>query len=101
MYDASKTNGDTHSLWYSQLSPDDEAALTGDGPLAGGRLQFDVAIVGAGIAGLSVAYHLCKAGRSVVVVDKGLVGSGETGRTTAHVSNALDDRYGTLERVFG
>ncbi len=55
--------------------------------------QADVCVVGAGIAGLSIAYELSRAGRSVIVLEAGEVGSGETGRTTAHLANALDERY--------
>ena len=38
---------------------------------------------------------------SVVVLEDGEIGSGETGRTTAHLSSALDDRFTELEKVFG
>jgi len=58
-------------------------------------------VVGAGIAGLSTAYLLTEAGRSVVVLDDGAIGSGETSRTTAHLVSALDDRYFELERLHG
>jgi glycine/D-amino acid oxidase-like deaminating enzyme/nitrite reductase/ring-hydroxylating ferredoxin subunit len=34
-------------------------------------------------------------------VDDGPAGGGETGRTTAHLANALDDRYFELEKVHG
>lgn len=61
----------------------------------------DACIVGAGIAGLSVAYTLVRAGRSVVVLDDGPVGGGMTARTTAHLANALDDRYVEIERMHG
>jgi glycine/D-amino acid oxidase-like deaminating enzyme/nitrite reductase/ring-hydroxylating ferredoxin subunit len=61
----------------------------------------DVCIVGAGIAGMSTAYLLSRAGKSVVVLDDGPIGGGETGRTTAHLSFALDDRYYELERLHG
>jgi glycine/D-amino acid oxidase-like deaminating enzyme len=61
----------------------------------------DVCIIGAGIAGISTAYLLTRAGLSVVVLDDGPIGGGETGRTSAHLSNALDDRYSALERLFG
>jgi len=44
---------------------------------------------------------LAQAGRRVVVLEDGAVGGGETGRTTAHLSNALDDRYHVLERLHG
>jgi glycine/D-amino acid oxidase-like deaminating enzyme/nitrite reductase/ring-hydroxylating ferredoxin subunit len=53
----------------------------------------DVCIIGAGIAGLSTAYMLVKAGKTVVVIDDGPICGGETQRTTAHLSNVLDDRY--------
>lgn len=53
----------------------------------------DVVIVGSGIAGLSVAYELAMRGASVIVVDRGQIGSGMTARTTAHLASALDDFY--------
>ena len=61
----------------------------------------DVVVVGAGIAGLTTAYLLVKAGKRVIVVEDGNIGSGETGRTTAHLVNAIDDRYYDLEKMFG
>ncbi|GAB3327676.1 FAD-dependent oxidoreductase [Larkinella ripae] len=64
-------------------------------------LKTDVVVIGAGISGLSVAYNLIRSGKKVVVLEDGNVGSGETGRTTAHLSNALDDRYTEIERYHG
>src|SRR5687768_15614722 len=61
----------------------------------------DVCVVGAGIAGITTAYMLALEGRSVAVLDDGALGSGETHRTTAHLVNALDDRYFELERLHG
>lgn len=61
----------------------------------------DVCIVGAGIAGLTTAYLLTRAGKSVLVLDDGPIVSGETERTTAHLVSALDDRYFELERLHG
>ena len=61
----------------------------------------DCCIVGAGIAGMSTAYLLAKAGKKVVVVDDGPIGGGETGRTTAHLTAAMDDRIYVLEKVHG
>lgn len=65
------------------------------------HITADVVIVGGGISGLSVAYTATKAGFDVVVLEDGNIGSGETGRTSAHLSNALDDRYSELEKMFG
>jgi glycine/D-amino acid oxidase-like deaminating enzyme/nitrite reductase/ring-hydroxylating ferredoxin subunit len=55
--------------------------------------RADVVVVGAGIAGLTSAYLLAKAGREVLVLDLGGVGHGMTARTTAHLATALDDRW--------
>lgn len=61
-------------------------------------LQADVIVIGAGIAGLTTAYLLVRQGRSVILLDKSFPGSGMSGRTTAHLSNALDDLYSELIR---
>ncbi len=64
-------------------------------------LEADVCIVGAGIAGLSTAYCLSCEGKSVVVLDDGPLGGGMTERTTAHLSNVIDDGYVEIERLHG
>lgn len=64
-------------------------------------IRTDICVIGAGIAGLTTAYFLGHEGRSVVVLDDGMVGGGMTGRTTAHLSNAYDDRYVEIERLHG
>jgi glycine/D-amino acid oxidase-like deaminating enzyme/nitrite reductase/ring-hydroxylating ferredoxin subunit len=61
----------------------------------------DVAVVGSGIAGLSAAYELSRLGRSVIVIDRGGIGTGMTARTTAHLATELDDYYHELIRVRG
>src|ERR1043165_9142815 len=65
------------------------------------NIETDVVIVGGGLAGLSVAYCIAKTGKKVVVLEDGLIGSGETGRTTAQLVTAFDDRYYEMERIFG
>lgn len=65
------------------------------------NLTVDVCVVGAGISGVSVAYYLARAGAAVVVIDDGPIGGGMTRRTTAHLSNAVDDRYVEIERKHG
>ncbi|HUQ50478.1 MAG TPA: FAD-dependent oxidoreductase [Terriglobales bacterium] len=88
-------SGSTLSVWMDSPAPANER-----NPLAE-DLHTEVCIVGAGIAGLSVAYQLTKAGKQVVVLDDGPIGGGETCRTTAHLSNAIDDRYFHLLTVHG
>jgi glycine/D-amino acid oxidase-like deaminating enzyme len=61
----------------------------------------DIAVVGAGIAGLSIAYELIRAGKSVIVLDRGPLGGGMTARTTGHLASELDDYYHELIDVQG
>ncbi|HUF49776.1 MAG TPA: FAD-dependent oxidoreductase [Longimicrobiales bacterium] len=86
--------GTTKSLWHGAAVELERSPLTGDA-------RADVCVVGAGIAGLMTAYHLAREGRKVMVVDDGPMGGGETGRTTAHLSDALDDRFYELEKLHG
>jgi len=89
------SSGATRSLWKS-IGPEiaAESGLDGD-------LETDVCIVGAGIAGLTVAYQLARTGQRVVVLDARRPGSGETERTTAHLASALDDGFVHLESLHG
>jgi glycine/D-amino acid oxidase-like deaminating enzyme/nitrite reductase/ring-hydroxylating ferredoxin subunit len=64
-------------------------------------VEADVCVIGAGISGLSIAYSLLREGRTVAVLEDGAIGSGQTGRTSAHLSDAVDDRYAEIERLLG
>ncbi len=55
-------------------------------PLAG-DLKTEVAVVGAGMAGILIAYRLQKAGRQVVVLEAGRIGGGQTRNTTAKITS--------------
>ncbi len=65
------------------------------------NMHCDVCVVGAGISGLTTAYLLAQEGKTVIVVESKTIGGGETGRTTAHISNALDDRYDKIIKLHG
>lgn len=88
------TSGENVSFWI-----DSSSIISCDTPDRDN--QTEVLIIGGGIAGLTTAYKLLQAGKKVVLVEDGYIGSGETGRTTAHLANALDDRYYFLEETFG
>lgn len=58
--------------------------------------EADVLVIGGGIMGLSSAYELARAGRRVLVVDRGRMGRGMTARTTAHLAFEIDDYFHEL-----
>src|SRR5215213_3492123 len=72
-----------------------------DAPMLDRTEQADTVVIGSGIAGLSTAYELSTRGQSVVVIDRGDIGSGMTARTTAHLSSSIDDSYETLIELRG
>jgi len=89
------TAGSQYSCWFAPY-----VAFNNYYPLEE-NIETDVVIVGAGIVGLSIAYCLSQAGKKVIVIEDGFIGSGETGRTTAQLVTALDQRYYEMEEIFG
>lgn len=87
-------SGTTTSVWMATAS-------TPEGTADPQTVRPDVVVIGAGIAGVSAAYVLQRSGKKVLLLDDGKPGDGETGRTTAHLSNAIDDRFTEIERLHG
>src|SRR6201996_6126558 len=56
----------------------------------------DVAIIGAGITGLTAAYHFKKAGVSVAVMEKRNCGGFDKGNKKAHLTSVTDARLSQL-----
>jgi glycine/D-amino acid oxidase-like deaminating enzyme/nitrite reductase/ring-hydroxylating ferredoxin subunit len=63
--------------------------------------EADVVVVGAGITGLTAAYCLARAGRSVLVMERARCASVDTGHTSAHLTMVTDTRFHELVRQFG
>jgi glycine/D-amino acid oxidase-like deaminating enzyme/nitrite reductase/ring-hydroxylating ferredoxin subunit len=84
----------TTSLWRDTASLPEFPALDGD-------LDADVAVIGGGITGVTAAYLLSRAGQRVVLLERARVGQGETGQTTAHVTQVFDTRFKDLTTRFG
>src|SRR5258708_15343406 len=82
------------SVWMPTASVPQQPPLRADAAAS-------VCVIGAGIAGMTTAYLLARAGKSVIVVDDGPIAGGQTQRTTAHLSNAVDARYFEIERLHG
>lgn len=86
---------ESRSIWQDQAKPEPSLQKLHK------NLSTDICVVGAGIAGLTIAYHLQKEGRDVVVLDAWGLSAGETSRTTAHLTAVLDDRFYKLHSLFG
>jgi glycine/D-amino acid oxidase-like deaminating enzyme/nitrite reductase/ring-hydroxylating ferredoxin subunit len=86
--------GRTESLWRATHQVGGFRPLTGN-------LDADVAVVGGGITGLTAALMLSRAGKRVALLERDTIGSGETGNTTSHLTEAVDGRYPTLIRDYG
>ena len=87
-----KDGGASESVWLDAEIPDYDGKP---------ELETDVVVIGAGIAGLTTAFELARRGVRLTVLDDGPIGGGETGRTTAHLASAVDDKYHYLEQRFG
>ena len=91
------TSGETKPVWVHHMPYDKYPQF----PPLTKNIQTDVCIVGAGIAGISIAYELVNQGKRVTLIEARNVLSGESGRTAGHLSNALDDGYVKIEREHG
>jgi glycine/D-amino acid oxidase-like deaminating enzyme len=60
-----------------------------------------VAVIGSGYTGLNAAIELARGGRSVVVLDRGRIGSGASSRNGGFVGRTLKHSFGTLVRRRG
>lgn len=83
-----------HTLWSDTVRGQHHPRLAGE-------LRADVAVVGAGIAGLTTAYLLQRAGVRVAVIEAGEVGWGESCHTSAHLTAVQDTRWYEIARTFG
>lgn len=83
----------TQSLWMTVSLPE-FPALDRD-------LDVDVLIVGAGVTGITTAYLLSQEGVRVALIEREKVASGESGRTTAHLTHVADLRLNELVSQFG
>ncbi|OSS54491.1 hypothetical protein B5807_01046 [Epicoccum nigrum] len=91
------TSGETNPVWVHSVPFD---SITQFSKLDR-SLETDVCIVGAGISGVSVAYELVTRGLNVVLIEGRKILSGETGRTSGHLSNDLDDGYTAIAKKHG
>src|SRR5262245_36613772 len=64
-------------------------------------LKVDVVVIGGGITGITAAYLLKKAGKTVALLERDQFGRGDTSHTTAHLTYVTDTRLSELVASFG
>lgn len=87
-------NRSSRSLWLDTAPPSAYPSLEQE-------LDVDVAVIGAGIAGITTALLLKRQGARVAVVDRDVVAGEATGRTTAKCSALQETRYQELRSKHG
>lgn len=61
----------------------------------------EVTVIGGGLTGILTAYLLSKEGKQVALLNDGPLGNGDSGRTTAHITWALDGGYAEITKMHG
>jgi glycine/D-amino acid oxidase-like deaminating enzyme/nitrite reductase/ring-hydroxylating ferredoxin subunit len=82
------------SFWVATTPETDYPQLQGD-------FEVDVAVVGAGITGITTAILLKRAGKRVALLDAKRIGLGATGYTTAKITSGHGVVYSQLTDTFG
>lgn len=75
--------------------------LLNDFPVLREDLKCDVLVVGAGITGALIAYHLIRSGLSVAVIDRREAGWGSTAASTAMIQYEIDVELQDLSELVG
>src|SRR3954471_8790176 len=85
---------DTNSYWTDNTPAPRFSPLKED-------IAVDALIVGAGITGITAAYLLKRAGRTVALVERDRCVSADTAHTTAHLTCVTDAQLSDLVKHFG
>ena len=83
-----------NTIWTQSVSIPSRNHLPGD-------LSTDVAVIGAGLAGILTAFYLSQAGKQVVVLEADRIGSGQTQGTTAKITSQHGLIYQKLQTFMG
>jgi glycine/D-amino acid oxidase-like deaminating enzyme/nitrite reductase/ring-hydroxylating ferredoxin subunit len=87
-------NLNTTPYWSDSASPPTFGKIAADE-------RVDVVVVGGGITGLTAAYLLTAAGKSVALLERGRCAEIDTGHTTAHLTMVTDTGLVELAKQFG
>ena len=89
-----KALGEASPYWSESVSFPRFAKLDQDA-------RAEVVVVGGGITGLTAAYLLLAAGKSVIVLERSRCAEVDTGHTSAHLTMVTDTRLPALVKRFG
>src|SRR5581483_4061110 len=64
-------------------------------------IDVDVAVVGAGLTGITAAHLLKKSGAKVALLERARCAAADTAHTTAHLTYVTDTRLHELVKTFG
>lgn len=65
------------------------------------KLKTDVIVLGGGMVGVIAAWHIAKAGKKVVLLEKNHLASNDTGYTTAFLTRVPDTSLAELKTLYG
>jgi gamma-glutamylputrescine oxidase len=82
------------SIWLDEIAADVHPSLDQD-------TSADVAIVGAGIAGVAAAYHVSRSGAKVVVVEARTVAEAASGRNAGFLLAGVAENFIAATRRYG
>jgi hypothetical protein len=91
------TSGETDSVWVHKEPYSNRPHF----PKLDKDIEAEVCIIGSGIAGVSSAYELVTRGVMVTTIEAREVVSGKSGRTSGHLSSALDAPYTDIAKIHG
>jgi gamma-glutamylputrescine oxidase len=82
------------SVWLDEIAPDSYPPLDQD-------MSVDVAIVGAGIAGVATAYHVSRSGAKVVALEARTVAEAASGRNAGFLLAGVAENFVAAAQRYG
>ena len=82
------------SIWTKTCSIPKRESLRKD-------METEIAVIGAGMAGILIAYQLQKAGKKVIILEGNRIASGQTRNTTAKITSQHGLKYADLISAIG